>query len=265
MKSAISLHIALDSVNPSGYAGWSGFLQSCELDARDMSKIAISKNYTAFSYILTKDATVANVVDKMTSLAQKLKSGDILFLSYSGHGGQVPDRNGDEPDRMDETWCLYDRMMIDDEIYALLGKFRRGVRIFVLSDSCHSGTVLRAVSSDLAVGRIVPPADNLKIYKANRKMYDKIQAETKPRAAVRISASVIFISACQDHQVASDGPTNGLFTATLKKVWNNGKFSGDYRRFRDMIAAKMPPYQLPGYSEFGRSLDKFRDQTPFTP
>lgn len=262
---AISLHIGLDSVNPNGYSGWSGPLQSCEKDARDMLKIAASTDYSASNCVMTKDATVDNLVSELSSLAGRLKSKDILFLSYSGHGGQVPDKNGDEPDRSDETWCLYDRMMVDDEIYTLLGKFRRGVRIFVLSDSCHSGTVLRAVAGESLVGRIVPPMENTKIYKAHRRMYDKIQAETKPRSAIRVSASVIFISACQDHQVASDGPDNGLFTATLKKVWNNGKFLGNYRRFRDVIAARMPMWQTPGYSEFGRSLDKFNYKTPFIP
>jgi hypothetical protein len=38
---------------------------------------------------------------------------------------------------------LFDRQVIDDEIYRLLGRFAAGVRVVAVSDSCHSGTVTR--------------------------------------------------------------------------------------------------------------------------
>lgn len=64
-------------------------------------------------------------------------------MTYSGHGGQVPDANGDEPDGEDETWCLDDGQLIDDEIFYYLGCFAAKTRIITVSDSCHSGSVLR--------------------------------------------------------------------------------------------------------------------------
>ena len=86
--------------------------------------------------------------------ARKLKAGDLFFLSYSGHGGQVPDVSGDEPDKQDETWCLHDGQLIDDELYLELSRFQKGVRILVLSDSCHSGTVTREMPPPgVAAGR----------------------------------------------------------------------------------------------------------------
>ena len=65
------------------------------------------------------------------------------MLSYSGHGGQLPDLNDDEPDQEDETWCLYDGQVVDDELNELYSQFRQGVRILVFSDSCHSGSVAK--------------------------------------------------------------------------------------------------------------------------
>ena len=53
------------------------------------------------------------------------------------------DVTGEEADKRDETWCLFDSQLIDDELYFELAKFASGVRILVLSDSCHSGTVTR--------------------------------------------------------------------------------------------------------------------------
>jgi len=35
-----------------------------------------------------------------------------------------------------------------------------------------------------------------------------------------------------------DGDDNGAFTGALKKVWAAGKFKGNYRNFRDKIAAE---------------------------
>jgi metacaspase-1 len=75
-----------------------------------------------------KGDTQPVVADIKTATA-KLKPNDIFFLSYSGHGGQVPNTGNDfEPDGFDETWCLYDGELIDDELYTALKQFVKGVR-----------------------------------------------------------------------------------------------------------------------------------------
>jgi len=84
------------------------------------------------------------VIAAITSAATAIVEGSIFFLTYSGHGGQVPDITGDEVDLQDETWCLFDGELLDDELRVLWSKFAPGVRILVLSDSCHSGTVIKA-------------------------------------------------------------------------------------------------------------------------
>ena len=98
---AISLHIGLNGVSAAAYSGWDGPLAACEFDANDMAALAKSKSMKS-TVLLTKNATRANVLGGMRSAAKSLKAGDLFFLTYSGHGGQVPDVNGDEPDRQDE-------------------------------------------------------------------------------------------------------------------------------------------------------------------
>ena len=133
----ISLHLGLNFIDPAHYDGWDGELAGCEADARDMMALAKSRGFAA-RMLLRKQVTARAVKEAIAGAAATLKKGDIFLLTYSGHGGQVPDRNGDEgkfgdtADSMDETWCLYDRELIDDELAALYAKFRPGVRILVL-------------------------------------------------------------------------------------------------------------------------------------
>src|SRR5262245_48554734 len=131
------LHIGLNAVDPKHYSGWDGQLTACEFDANDMQALAKTQGFTKVTKRLTKRATRNRVLADIKAAAAKLKRNDIFFLTYSGHGGQVPNTGNDfEPDGFDETWCLYDGELIDDELYAALDQFDDGVRIFVLCESC---------------------------------------------------------------------------------------------------------------------------------
>lgn len=275
MANGRSLHIGLNGVDASQYEGWDGTLNACEADARDMKAIADAKGFKS-TVILTKAATSKNVIAAIADAAAALHTGDFFLLSYSGHGGQVPDTNGDETeDGKDETWVCYDRQLIDDELYALWGKFESGVRIFVLSDSCHSGTVLKAALfggkespqtfgvKSVKLVRALPPDVQKKTYEAHKKLYDGIQAANPAGERVSIGANVLLISGCQDNQTSQDGDKNGLFTGTLKKVWNKG-FKGSYRMFHKAILAEMPPTQTPNYFRAGAVSAAFERSTPFT-
>ena len=55
-RTARSLHIGLNSVNPDHYEGWSGPLAACEFDARDLRDLAEARGIKA-SVLLTRDAT----------------------------------------------------------------------------------------------------------------------------------------------------------------------------------------------------------------
>jgi hypothetical protein len=156
---------------------------------------------------------------------------------------------------------------VDDELYALWGKFQKGVRILVLSDSCHSGTVTRAIVPRRggARPRFLPwlPRGQ-RVYLAHRAVYDQIQAKFKGAEKAAVRASVLLISGCQDNQTSLDGDRNGLFTEKLRLTWNNGKFVGGHQAFRDRIAARMPASQTPNYFRVGAKSDAYEAQKPFT-
>lgn len=271
MATGISLHIGLNAVDPQHYEGWSGPLNACEADANDMTDLAHTSGF-APTKLLTRKATRAAVLGGIAHSAKTLKSGDMFFLTYSGHGGQLPDLNGDEPDGKDETWCLYDGELVDDELYSSWGAFAAGVRILLLSDSCHSGSVSKALhyqararSVPGTVYRAMPDEVALRVYQGNRKTYDPIlKRRDMSEALGNVKASVLLISGCQDNQLSQDGTFNGLFTGTLKTVWNGGTFKGSYRRFHTAIGAKMPPDQSPKLSLVGAGNPAFMAARPFT-
>ncbi len=326
----IALAVGLNSVNPSQYAGWSGRLHAAENDANDLAAIAESRGFST-TVLLTGRATRNGVIDQIKKAAASMQPGDSFIFSYSGHGGQIRDRNGDETDdQMDETMCLYDGELIDDELAALWTLFPAGAKILVLADCCHSGTIAkcrayanfvrespgqmagadsfadrfqvmfspidedvqRAVEESsqpntwktamvdssmrrilpqllesVSPVRLMPPPIAEDVFHQHQEFYDTLGKNTPSQKASEknIKATILLISACQDNQLALDGQANGMFTGTLKNVWNNGRFSGTYPAFFQAIVRQMPPYQTPNYMVIGPSNSAFEAQGPFSP
>ena len=91
--------------------------------------------------------TRKNIEDAFRRITEYSNAGDVVFVHYSGHGGQVVDTSGDEDDGYDETLIPVDfrsaGQIVDDDILDMLVKpMKAGVMVTVLMDCCHSGTVL---------------------------------------------------------------------------------------------------------------------------
>lgn len=264
-----SLSIGLNAVDPAGYDGWDGKLAACEKDADDMFAIAKSQGYEA-KVLKRQAATSAAVLAELASAARTVKAGEHFLLTYSGHGGQVPDTNGDEPDHYDETWCLYDRMVLDDELYAMFGRFAPGARILMLSDSCHSGSVARAVFRTRSADprgemrpKWLPLAKAESIYNNRKDLFDSLQQLAGPAEKAKVGASIILISGCRDSEVSYDGPVNGAFTTQVLSVWNGGAFKGTIRQFQDQVSHAMGGQQHPQYFLAGTVDKQFEKMRPF--
>ncbi len=290
---ALSLHVGVNVVNPAHYAGWDGPLKACEFDAKDMAQLAKSQGMKP-SLLLTKQATRAKLLAALRAAAKALKKGDLFFISFSGHGGQVPDIDGeqDEIDGRDETWCLYDGQLLDDELYLEFSHFAEGVRILMLSDSCHSGTVAKAGPPSAFAERsgprpkLMPRPIADRVYAQNQAFYDQLQRaaskasggksidpdEALANVAVsgrvssvnkKMKAAVLLISGCQDNQSSYDGEHNGAFTEALLAVWSAGKFKGNYTQLHAKTRARLPPYQSPNLFTLGKGVKAFLAEKPF--
>jgi hypothetical protein len=233
--------------------------------------------------LLTAEATVDHVNAELRKAARLLGPGDLLLFTYSGHGGQVPDLNGpeDESDRLDETMCFFDREYIDDELYREFEAFAEGVRILCLLDCCHSGSGIRvrdllnpaAMQEQFqttdpdrveVTSRLMPLDKQAEVYERDKVFYDDLQRRLNAKDNRDLGATALLVSACQDNQLAADGLRNGLFTATLLQVWNNGEFTGGYKAFHREILKRMPAIQSPNLFITGRTNNRFIRQRPFT-
>lgn len=288
MPRGIAVNIGLNRVDPTQYNPPFKVLKGCENDARSMQAIAEAQGFEA-TMLLSHQATHEGVTNAIANAAQSLQPGDIFLLTYSGHGSQIEDEMHEEDeDGKDETLVLFDRNMLDDELFSLWGSFRPGVRILFVCDSCHSGTVAKLHDSAAIVSpvpdegffgtepalldedgkprllRSVPMSAQLRHFARFRETYNAIRANLLDRSQVVVRASVIQLGACQDDQEASDGIKNGLFTSKLLDVWSNGAFAGDYRDFFDAILSGMPHQQQPKFFRVGEASASFEGERPFS-
>ena len=162
---------------------------------------------------------------------------------------------------------------MDDELYAPWGRFEAGVRVLMISDSCHSGRSHasswrdrgpRVCPQPMRPGRGDARRVGERTYQANQGLYDQIQTDNPQGERVDIAASMVLISGCQDNQVSLDGAKNGVFTGALLKVWDKGKFSGGLRKFHKEIQLRIDDFQSPNYIELGPVSSTFERQRPFT-
>ncbi|MER5671838.1 caspase family protein [Pseudonocardia alni] len=259
---AMSVHVGVDRVDPGHYRGWSGQLHGCGNDARAMAGVAARAGYQP-AVVITADATAERVLTEIRRAAAVLRAGDSFLLTVAGHGAQVGRPDGapadDETDGRDETLVLYDRMLLDDELRAALAAFAPGVRLEMVSDSCHSGTVTRRMSTPGGVPRVLDRAFADAVVEAHAEQYAAIRAAVP---ATRLP-DVLLLSACQDDETTGDGPVNGEFTGALLAVWAGGTWRGTVREFRKRIDDLLPDSQNPGLLAWTTAAERLADERPF--
>lgn len=182
--------------------------------------------YTDVRTLVNKQATKKRIVSAFNALAESCQDGDVIYIHFSGHGQQVTDVNGDEPeDGLDESWVPYDaflvygendkgeKHLIDDEINVLLtainDKIGEQGKLLVVADACHSGDSERGVDLDETV----------------RGVYDEFVIPITTRGhAKKPSTQWLTLSACKDFQLNQElkKPQVGKLTYTLYVLSKEG-------------------------------------------
>jgi hypothetical protein len=267
MVHGFSLNIGLNSVDNTKYLGKFHALRNAENDAEFYYQIALLNHFNA-KKLIGEDATSINLLDNLKELAQRLVFGDILFMSYSGHGTRVKDLNDEEEDGFDEVLVLYDRLFIDDEFQLCWSWFKEGVRIFFITDSCYNGHVMRLlpIEENLSdhIFRGIDTSLTEIDFEQNLLYYQGVKLGTYNNL-IKELCSIIHIGACQDNQLADDGVAtdkNGKFTLAVQKIYNNGNFKDSYKAFFDSVEKEMPPWEKPCWDvEAGQCDEAFAKST----
>jgi hypothetical protein len=231
---ALSLHLGL---NYAGHPRYSE-LFGCHADVAAMSALALRNGWQVTDCLLDHEVTTHTLDTRLAYFAAELEAGDRLLLTYSGHGGQRPDLDGDEADGDDETWCLWDGDLVDDAIGAMLARFKPGIRVAVVSDSCHSGTVFRG-SAPSRAPQLPDPEVGL------------------------MQASVMLFSGCTDEQVAGDLSKGGQFTVTMLDCLAALPDGAGWRTLEHMVLKRMPRRQQPRLAFAGTVDTAWIDERPF--
>lgn len=127
-----------------------GACPGATVDARRMhDRIGAGKKVL----ILNNDARKATVLSALRDGVAGTDEDGLFVFFFSGHGGQRPSKDPSETDGRDETLCAYDAEIVDDEVWNVISKAR--CRVFMITDSCSSGTNYRGVKPEKFWRRVV--------------------------------------------------------------------------------------------------------------
>jgi metacaspase-1 len=239
------------------YPGTHNDLAGCVNDSNDWAAALKARGFTV-QKLLDKQATKKNIADAMRAAVAQASPGDSVVIQYSGHGSYVPDDNAEaNEDGTDEVLCPWDldgdrnRYLTDDEINDIFQSRHRGVRILLISDSCHSGTVSKFAPRPPGTGKETPkarflPPQNFLGKKALARLGQR-RSRTASKTIGRFAS--LLMSGCQDVQVSYDawfnGRPNGAFSFAALTALKKLSANATYRRWFAEIRKVLPSQQYP--------------------
>lgn len=247
------------------YPGTGMDLQGCVNDAQDWAAELTARGFTT-STLLNEQATKAAMVKAMRELIGTGRKGDTLVITFSGHGTYQPDSNGDEADGLDEALCPYDlqtagEALIDDEIQLIFAGRKSGVRLVLLSDSCHSGTVTRAAKAEKDADyrpRFMPMGNWLpeKLLPKNRAGQPAATmlapSGSSPLLAARCALlGDLLLAGCKEgpnnfsYDARINGRFNGAFTYYALKTLKTMKAGASYADWHKALGKYLPSASYP--------------------
>ncbi len=162
------------SVGISGYPSTADVLNRASMDAVEVYDFLTGEQGVPADHavLLVDDmATMEAFRESLSDLLAAAGSEDVLLVFFSGHGFRLnPGTGGEEEgDSANETLCLYDGDIEDDELAGTVADLAEA-RVVLVLDACHSGgfvgdfeglentMVLTAAREDLSVSeRILTP------------------------------------------------------------------------------------------------------------
>lgn len=223
---------------------------SAFLNATFYHELAKNNGFSSLA-LFNEEATSKRLIEELNKLSNKLEDGDLLFFSYSGHGGQI--YSDDEPDFRDEVLFLFDRVFLDDEFKKCWSDFNQGVHIFIVTNSCSNGTLIDSGTETENLKNLrgiikVPPVVEPKNYISSEQYFNYLQGiKFYTNAIKRPKNPIIHISSSKDNFSSPDSRRDFMvlseFTTAFKGIIESG-FKGNYNEFYEKLhsATKTTPF-----------------------
>jgi len=206
-------------------------------------------------------ATRDRILAAFKRLSSRIMDNDIVVVHYCGHGSQMRDREGDEPDGWDETIVPYDsgrspypnRDITDDEIYMwLLELTGKTTNVTLIFDCCHSGTIARDAFGTKSRWvepdrRSIPELPPSPIAAGITKGF---KWDSGPSGWLPLSSKYVLIAGCRDdessyeHNITQDGFvfSHGAFTYFLGSELVNARTGTTYRDVFERASAQVTAF-----------------------
>lgn len=206
-------------------------------------------------------ATRDGILTAFKRLSGCVTNNDAVVVHYCGHGSQMQDREGDEPDGWDETIVPYDsgrspypnRDITDDEIYLwLLEITGKTTNVTLIFDCCHSGTIARDafgtksrwVEPDRRSISELPPSP------ITAGILNGFKSEAGPSGWLPLSSKYVLAAGCRDdessyeHNIIQDSivVSHGAFTYFLGSELINAGTGATYRDVFERASAQVTAF-----------------------
>lgn len=265
MERGISIHIGVNRSASMSDAP----LTECEDAAWRMSGIAFQAGYENVQLLRGPAATREAVCALLDRSTRGLLPGQMLFVSFSGHGSHTSNTRNKERQGRDETWCLHDADLVDDDLVAFWTQLPEGARVLVVDESCFSGGMGRPGES---LADYVPRKEPVVYRSADPEVWRGVKQAWSPTESCvgdspanhdGIRASVLMFTAASETQLAQEGQ----YTRRLLDVWDGGRFSGSFcdlhREVYQKVKLEVPIGQDPQIFMLGTRDPLFPEKRAF--
>lgn len=255
-----SLHIGIDD-----YSQFKGItLNNLSKPVEDAQKYyeymsSISSGYLRdYKYhkvsLLNEQATLKNVITSIIEIAKKVESGDVVTITFSGHGMAFGKFN---------AWALQDLFLADFELNILCKMFPNDVRINIISDCCQSTTMIDENPINYPFANYVKLVDQVK--KVDEDFGNKLEQVIKYCNTKFLFCGLTHISAMSsDHIEINDSLTIRTFMKVYLEKY--GMIIHNFEGFiREIRAIAIQIYIENPLVFRNLAFNAENDSTPFDP
>jgi len=188
------------------YPGKLNDLRGCLNDQENIEKNLFGRYYPDFQLYKYSDSQVTSYrfLLELKKFIKLLRFGDVLFISYSGHGTQGVDPYHTEADGYSEALYLYDGCLWDYDLASILRLIPEGARVILSFDSCFSAGAVRG--RNYLKPRFVQTHDVTGIKRRASFLRD-------------VSDRFILFAGCQEYQTAADAHIDGQYCGAFTHYW----------------------------------------------